>query len=234
MTAPLSYPGRLLKFQFETALEDSRSGKSFIPVNDFNNPHFLEDNEKHLEEANKRTNNIILIQYYITGAYLRDHPRQIDNLSRTHKIALFLFDYFYDESDAIFHLNEVATWHIEHISGHEKAEIIRKKPPKASTFMEQFTRSPSPVMNDPKHSEEYQKYIARGPNDDETGELWGGNQKRRNSLDFWGEFFNEINPTISRGLNTPETTSKKRAFSSDDNNSDSESYHHSSKTRKLV
>src|SRR3954447_20578935 len=181
-------------------------------MNDFNNPHFLEDNERHLEEASKRTNNIVLIQYYITGSYLRDHPQHINRASRTHKIALFLFDYFYDESDAIFHLNEVSTWHIEHISGHEKAEIIRKKPSKTPTFMEQFTRTPSPIMNDPNHLEEYQKYIARGPNDDKTGELWRDDQKHLTSPLLGRESLPEIDLTLTQAFSPPSTNSKKRTL----------------------
>src|SRR3954463_3813836 len=214
---PRTYEARQLRYQLEATLEEHRSRKPIIPDFDFADPNFLEECEKNLENAYKRTNNLVIMQHYIMGMYLHQNPTKMAEGNQVHRASLFIARYFDDEADAIFHLEKVSTWQFSKISRFEQEAVIRCKTPKQDPTKEVTCDSPQCIPQDQWliQPEEPQVVVQEELNV-KTGELWEGVPKRSESPPTW-EFllrdFDKYHSDWARTLDPPITTSKKRSFS---------------------
>jgi hypothetical protein len=145
-----------------------------IPILDITSPTYEEDFENNYEIALTKTQNGVLVQLLLLGQYLCRNNVPINNYSRFHVVAAFLFDYFGTEPEALAYLSDVTFANIYSVPAVDRATIRQQRPehppPAPSPDPDYHSPSTEPPQYSPSPSPPY--FDVLGQNTNSPGEMW--------------------------------------------------------------
>jgi hypothetical protein len=100
-------PALTLKFKLEAAIQAYLRNDPLVPLLDFQSPTFETDCIRNVQLAQRRINNITLIQLFGLGLWIRLLGNPYQPAKANHRIGAFLYDYFKDYPGAVGYLEEV-------------------------------------------------------------------------------------------------------------------------------
>ena len=165
-----------MKFQFEEALRQSRSGKPVFPPVDLTSPTIEEELEDAYDLALLKVNNVVLTQLLRLGQHLCRNNITPNRHLRNHRVGQFLWDYFCREPEALQYLCEVTINGIDRVSEKDRKMILLQRPARRPAPSPVSSCASTPESNvfdeDPSPA-----FDVLGQNNVTPGEMWQATQK---------------------------------------------------------
>ena len=135
--------------------------------------------EENYELALAKTENLVLIQLLLIGQYYIRYSQEPAPDQRPYRVAMFLWNYFQYEPEAVPHLSGVTVQDIDRIPQKDLDTIVRQQPPKpppapspASEYEDPFSLPPPSKRVCRKSPTKSPPLDILGQNEVSQGEMW--------------------------------------------------------------
>ena len=128
MEGLISNIARTYKSRLEISLFLCRIGLDDTLRPSMNDPNLEEKFLHNVSTMKKRQHNAILTEYYYLGQHLATTNKRFRSGNTHQRIALFMYEYYKDEPEAIQYLENIAPATLDRLNHTERAFILNKPP----------------------------------------------------------------------------------------------------------